>query len=147
MAAISVSQEQVQGKGEQGRILVLLTVSGHEKKQQDHHKVCCVKIFGKPLAQKCADAGKGRFILPSFRAASAAIWPGLWRWIWFRRRRWCGSGGPFRNLSALIAAIRLRDITVIHSSYLPDRSCSPPELRNTEANRAIRAARMARSSF
>lgn len=45
-------QKQVQRQRQQGGILILLTISGDQQKQQYHQQVRSVKIPGKKLLKK-----------------------------------------------------------------------------------------------
>ena len=49
-------QEQVQCQCQQGCVLILGAVSGHQQKQQHHDQICGIKVAGQYLAQKTLKA-------------------------------------------------------------------------------------------
>lgn len=62
---------------------------------------------------------------------------------------WAGAaaGTGFRQAAALIRAVALGNVTVIHGVHLPDRIWGPSFCRVFPARREILATWMARSSF
>lgn len=123
-------QEKIECQCQQRRVLVFLTVSGHQKQQQNDQKVFRIEILGKQLPEELSDpsscrcgigpagAGPGgtgicvgmltvltgrtlRF-LGECRRTGRILW-GLWLWA-FR----------FWDPVSAVTAIGLGNITVIH---------------------------------
>lgn len=122
-------KEKIKPKCQQGSILIVPAISGHQQQEQDYHQVSGVKILRQKLFQKISRrdgcillAGMG---LSSFGGTGLpCCWlPGRWWgrgacfWRLLDRGRllfWMlyGSVG---YLAAAVAAVGLWDISVIHS--------------------------------
>ena len=135
-AIVFFLHKKVQGKGEEGGVLIVTVIAGHEQQEQNDEQIACVKILGKQALQEVADAGiclrflfLGRRSLRAVLSAGTALGRtgellrrlGLWRFrgcrAWLRLRLpplgllrliW------FRHSIAPVGAVGLWDVTVIH---------------------------------
>ena len=125
-------------------VSVFFAVTCHQQKQQDDDQIPSVKIFRQKLSQKTTGRMGNRPRRPWLRLRR--LW-GAGRRDW--RRAWLGPRWPrfrwpgFWYSVAPIAAVWLWYIAIVHTRHLPAGEAP----RNAVAMPAIRAARMACSSF
>lgn len=119
-------------------MIFFFAVAGHQKQKENNEKIPSIQSLWNQLPEK--GTGAYRMRCRQFRFLLA-------NWLRFmpgrrdRLRRW-----TFHPVSAE-TAVRLGDISVIHSVHLPVSIESAPLPRKSEARPAILAARMAFSSF
>lgn len=139
--------KKVDDEGKQCGILIVRTITGHQKKQNNNQQIPGVKILGKQPSQKI-----GGTVVPGFRTGTARlVWLGRRRRRWWRYRLWIGFArlwsARIGDATAAVRTVGLWNVAVIHGFHLPIKGCSPPEPNSPEAARASCAARMAFSSL
>ena len=132
------SHEEINDQSQQGCSLVVITVAGHEKQQNNDQQITRVEILRQDPPKKAGCVG----VLAAVRYGL-----GFGRLRWWRRR------GPQWLRHVLVShtvflkrTVRLGNITVVQGFHLPDRNGIPLGSR-LDAAPARRAERMAFSSF
>lgn len=143
-------QKQVDNQRQKCIVMVLSGVPQQQKQQDDNHILSVEALWKQPAEEALHHPVAAIYR----RCGRRGRWWGHCLLIRFRRRILplrCVSAssvlGCILYLAALERPIRLWDVAVVHTSYLPAPGFSPHAPTTSEAMPAIFAARMARSSF
>ncbi len=143
-------QKQVDNQRQKCIVMVLSGVPQQQKQQDDNHILSVEALWKQPteevlhhpvaaIYRRCGRRGRrwGHCLLIRFRR----------RILPLRCVSASSVLGCILYLAALERPIRLWDVAVVHTSYLPAPGFNPHAPTTSEAMPAIFAARMARSSF
>ena len=143
-------QKQVDNQRQKCIVMVLSGVSQQQKQQDDNHILSVEALGEQPAEEALHHPVTAMYRRRGRRGRRRGRWrlsrPGR-RILPMRGVSASSVLGCILYLAALERPIRLWDVAVVHTFYLPAPGFSPHAPTTSEAMPAIFAARMARSSF